>query len=67
MMTVVYCSCGENLCNRDGECIKCGKRRMLPHDLNARLDAITTAVEDFKTAVVEWMNKNANMKAEAEK
>ena len=56
MLAIVNCLCGESICDFDGRCIRCGKYRMLPRDLVEKAKVVEKAMDDFKDAVVAWMN-----------
>lgn len=61
MLSVINCTCGESICNDDGRCKRCGKYRMLPMELSEKSNNVDKAIEDLKTAVIEWMNKNQDI------
>lgn len=58
MLATVNCSCGESICTDDGRCERCGKCRMLPSELADKAKAMEKAMDDFKEAVIAWIDAN---------
>ena len=61
MLAIVNCACGESICHDDGRCKGCGKYRMLPRELADKAKAVEKAMDDFKEAVIAWMNANTSV------
>jgi len=53
MLQILKCDCGF-----DGKCLKCGKRRMLPKELQERFDVLKKEISTLKNSLIDWMNKN---------
>ena len=58
ILAPINCICGESICHANGQCKGCGEYRMLPRELRDGANAIEKATDDFKEAVIAWMNTN---------